>query len=75
MTRGEIELEADTSCADSDFSPHGRPSIVAWLEYCNGLPNDQKCPYCLQLLHILDHGSAWTVTCPCGKSENAFRGL
>ena len=75
MTRAEIETEADKICSTSNLQPHARPLVIAWMEYTEGLPIDQNCPYCFESLQILDHGTAWTVTCPCGKSENTMRGL
>jgi hypothetical protein len=78
MTRAEIEKAADDFCLGRDLPLHARPSFIVWLDHVNSLPIDPICPYCCESLSVtdhLDHGQAWTVFCPCGKSENVARGL
>ena len=75
MDREEIEAEVDAIASDRFMTPHARAAAIAWLEYVNDLSIDQQCPYCFELLSVAEHGGAWTVSCPCSKSESAFRGL
>ncbi|GAB3357499.1 hypothetical protein GCM10027430_26860 [Lysobacter tyrosinilyticus] len=74
-TREEIEAEVATLAEGKSLPPHARPSLTALLQHKNNLPIDQACPYCGQTLWVEDHGTAWTIKCPCGKSDNSWRGL
>lgn len=75
MTREEIDREVTQLTMGRTAPAHGRPTLVAFLQFKNGLPIDQSCPYCQQTLRVDEHGSAWTVTCPCGKSTHSLRGF
>jgi hypothetical protein len=76
MTREEIDAEADRLLGSIPIAKaHARPLLIAYMEHHAGLPIDQKCPYCGGSLSVVDHGTAWTVTCDCKKSESSFRGL
>ncbi len=75
MTRQEIEEEVTALTAGRPAPAHARPSFIALLQYKNGLEIDQVCPYCDQMLRVGDLGSAWKVRCPCGRSDNAWRGF
>ena len=75
MTRDESEQEAENVLQGKSWRAHARPSFVAFLEHSNNLPLDQECPYCHGRIEIDDHGTAWTVRCPCGQCADTFRGL
>lgn len=75
MTREQIEQEASASMEGRSAAVHARSSFVALVEYKNGMPIDQVCPYCSELLWIEDRKTAWIINCPCGKSKNSWRGL
>jgi hypothetical protein len=76
MTKEEIEAEVEQMAEGRTWVPHFRPSVIAFMEHTNGLSVDQKCPYCDGAMWVEDfEGRAWTVRCPCGKTDNSFRGL
>jgi hypothetical protein len=75
MKRDEIEKEVANLMEGRSFPAHARPSMIALLLHQNKLAIDQTCPYCGKALFVEDHGSAWTIKCPCEKSNNSFRGL
>jgi hypothetical protein len=73
-SRNEIEAEAEKQAADLK-EPRAKPIMMALMEYQNGLSVDQCCLICGGPLEIIDHGTIWTVKCPCGKSTSTFYGL
>jgi hypothetical protein len=75
ITKEQIEQDASALMEGRSVAEHARPSFVALLEYKNGIPIDQVCPYCRDLLWVEDHVTAWTINCPCGRSKNSWRGL
>jgi hypothetical protein len=74
MNREEIEAEISSIDSSRFESLHARPAVTAWLEHRNGLPIDQTCPYCQELLSAADDGDVCTVNCLCGKSKSNFPG-
>lgn len=73
-SREQIEIEATEMAAELK-RPHAKPVVMALMEHQSGLPVDQSCAVCGAALEVVDHGTAWTVKCPCGKSTSTFRGL
>lgn len=77
MTYAEIEAECARIVATSrpDLPPHARAVAAAFMQHTSGLDVIERCPYCRDLIAVVEKGSAWVVTCPCGRSHANLRGL
>ena len=49
--------------------------MTALLQHKNELPITARCIHCRELMSVTDHGTAWTISCPCGRSKDVMRGL
>ena len=72
-----IEREAAQIAAQiQDAPPHAKVSLAALMQHAQGLTVIEYCPHCEARLSVAALSeSAWKVSCPCGRSDNAFRGL
>jgi hypothetical protein len=77
VTYAEIEAESAQIVATSRrvLPPHARAVCAAFMQHTSGLEVIERCPHCRRLLSVVDKGSAWVVSCPCGRSHDNFRGL
>ena len=73
----DIEREAAQIAAQiPDASRHLKGSLAALVQHAQGLTVIEYCPDCEARLSVAALSeSAWRVSCPCGRSDNAFRGL
>lgn len=73
----DIEREAAQITAQiPDAAAHTKGSLAALMQHSRGLTIIEYCPYCEARLSVAALSeSAWKVSCPCGRSDNAFRGL
>jgi hypothetical protein len=73
----DIEREAAQIAGQiPDAAAHMRVSLAALMQHSQGLTVIEYCPYCEARLSVTAlSDSAWQVSCPCGRSDNAFRGL
>lgn len=60
-------------CAQS-FPPEGKATMTAFMQHTNGLPVRARCMHCGELLSVTEHGTAWIVRCPCGRSKDTLWG-
>lgn len=59
-----------------DAPPHTQRSLAALMQHAQGLSVIEYCPDCETRLTVAALSeAAWQVSCPCGRSNNAFRGL
>jgi hypothetical protein len=77
MTYAEVEAECARIAATSHrvLPPHAGAVFAAFMQHTSGLKVIERCPYCHGLLAVVEKGSAWVVSCPCGRSHDNFRGL
>lgn len=78
MTYAEIEAEVCRMVASGRRPPpaHAKAVVAAFMQHTSGLAVVERCPYCAGPLTVAElGGSAWSVTCPCGRSHDTFRGL
>ncbi len=73
----DVEHEAAQITAQiADAPPHAKSSLAALMQHAQGLTVIEYCPHCEGRLSVTALSeSAWKVSCPCGRSDNAFRGL
>ena len=73
----EIERQAAAIASQIPDAPdHTKGSLAALMQHAEGLVIIEYCPHCearLAVAALTD--SAWKVSCPCSRSDNAFRGL
>jgi len=78
-TYEEIETEWRRLSANhgAAWPPEAKAVYVAFMQHTARLPVTTRCIHCGELLAVTDlaSGSAWAVTCPCGKSKDTLRGL
>ncbi len=78
MTYTQIEVEVARLLAPGrrPYPPHAKVVFAAFMQQTSGLAVREHCPYCDGLLAVTEHGlSAWTVSCPCGRSHDTLKGL
>jgi hypothetical protein len=78
VSYAEVEVEVARLVAASrrPLSPHTRSTLAAYMQYTSGLTITEHCPDCGALLLVTELGnSAWSVSCPCGRSHDTLRGL
>jgi hypothetical protein len=81
MTREEIEAEADRLCKENPkIPPEARACFTAFLEHENKISIDQHSRHCNGVLAVEDRnqdgpGQAWIIKCPCGRTNDLYRGL
>ena len=77
MTYAEIEAEVARIIASNrrPLPPHAAMTFAAFLQDTSGLAVTEHCPYCGGQLSVTQCGRAWSVSCPCGRSHDSFRGL
>ena len=78
MTYDEIEAAASRLVAAGGRSlpEHARPMLIAYMQHTSGLAVTARCPFCGLLLSVVPlSSSAWSVSCPCGRSHDTLRGL
>jgi hypothetical protein len=73
----DIEREAAQIAGQiPDAPPHAKASLAALMQHSHGLTVIEYCLHCEARLTVTALSeSAWKVSCPCGRSDNAFRGL
>jgi hypothetical protein len=73
----DIEREAAQIAGQIPDAPtHARRSLAALMQHEQGLTVIEYCPHCEGRLSVAAQSeSAWQVSCACGRSDNAFRGL
>lgn len=76
-TYEDIEAEWERLAANfpPDFPPEARSTMTALMQHNSGLPVTARCIHCGDLMSVTDHGTAWTMTCPRGRSRDTMRGL
>jgi hypothetical protein len=76
-TYEEIDAEWERLAASLGRAcpPEGKATMIAWMQHNAKSPITAQCMHCSGLLKVIDHGTAWTVTCPCGRSKDTIRGL
>ena len=55
--------------------PEGEATMKAFMQHTAGLVIKARCIHCGQLLSVTERGTAWLVSCPCGRSKDDLRGL
>lgn len=77
--RVELEQEVDRLLASLPRQPAAKEILLAHAEASAGIPVDQDCPYCGQLLEVVPYSDGFvqgcTVKCNCGRIKSEFRGL
>ena len=76
-TYEEIEAEWERLAASLGLAcpPEGKATMTAFMQHTAKLPVTARCIHCGELMSVTDHGTAWTVSCPCGRSKDTMRGL
>jgi len=76
-TYEEIEAECERFVATlgSTIPPEGKTTMAAYLQHKSKLPITARCIHCGELMTVTDSGTAWSVSCPCGRSTLDLRGL
>jgi hypothetical protein len=55
---------------------HTKPVFAAFMQHTSGLAVVEHCPYCFGAISVTELSpSAWSVSCPCGRSYDTLRGL
>lgn len=79
MTYEEIAAEVSAAFAAPPrrpVRPQTKAILAAFMQHTNGLAVIERCPSCGGLLVVTDLSpSAWSVSCPCGRSRDTLRGL
>jgi hypothetical protein len=76
-TYEEIEAEWERLAANlgPNCPPEGKATMTAWMQHTAKLPITARCIHCGELMSVTHYGTAWTVTCPCGRSKDTMKGL
>lgn len=74
------DIEAEIAKFEASFGrplpPHARHTFAAWMQHTAGMVVTEHCPDCGGLLAVTEYGgTAWTVSCPCGRCRDTMRGL
>jgi hypothetical protein len=78
MTYAEIDVEASRIVASArrPLPEHAKVTFAAYMQHTSGLAVVERCPYCSGVLAVTQLSpSAWSVSCPCGRSHDTLRGL
>lgn len=76
-TYEEIDAEWERMAASLGPAcpPEGKATMTAWMQYRAKLPITARCIHCGGPISVTDHRTAWTISCPCGRSKDTLRGL
>jgi hypothetical protein len=76
-TYEEIEAEWERLAASLGPAcpPEGKATMTALMQHTAKLPITARCIHCGKLMSVTDHGTAWTVSCPCGRSKDTMKGV
>jgi hypothetical protein len=71
----EAEWERLAASLGPACPPEGKATMTALLQHTAKLPITAQCIHCGELMEVTDLGTAWSVSCPCGRSKDTMRGL
>ena len=71
----DLEWERLAACFEQKYPPEGKATYTAFMQHTSGLLVRARCVHCGELLTVTERGTAWIVSCPCGRSKDTLRGL
>lgn len=77
-TYADIEAQWEELAAKSSFPAEAKATYTAFMQFSAGLAVQSRCIHCGELLTVTElgeRGTAWAVSCPCGRSKDTLRGL
>jgi predicted RNA-binding Zn-ribbon protein involved in translation (DUF1610 family) len=75
-TREQIQALADETYLGASEAPliaYYKMTFIACQEYINGLPIDQKCPECGNLVEVSEISRGYQVDCRCGHCGTLYK--